>query len=308
MEQAKSDPREGGVEQRALALDHVPVIGSVGRRQPLCGTRDEVGHHCIDGDPSAGDEDPGLSGCPEIRLVAPRDHFSLQRQGSVLLAHRAIGPDGQQPTAWTLDPLAGGKGHRGMANVEQLPLMLLGGFGNFRHRGEAGVEARRDIEPRGQRGDDLAGPVPRQDATGIGDADNHRPGAASLRVGNGQVGEAAIGLAAVKPQLADTPIGTPIDDSLRRLGCELVGYVTKKEEIGSVDLHGGSGETQRTELLSLPVSILAAKWEGRQQAVGKISTQGLLPVRDHLAPIVSAPASSYSLLPVRGEKVPRRSG
>ena len=150
-----------------------------------------------------------------------------------------------------------------MANVEQLPLMLLGGFGNFRHRGEAGVEARRDIEPRGQRGDDLAvqcrGRMPPALAT---------PTiivlAPSLRVGNGQVGEAAIGLAAVKPQLADTPIGTPIDDSLRRLGCELVGYVTKKEEIGSVDLHGGSGETQRTELLSLPVSILAAKWEGRQ--------------------------------------------
>ena len=71
VQQAEADSGVGGMEQRALPLDHVPVMRVGGRRQPFRGAGDEVGDHRVNADAIAGDEDAGLAGGAEI-CVEPR--------------------------------------------------------------------------------------------------------------------------------------------------------------------------------------------------------------------------------------------
>ena len=67
VQQAEADTGVGGMKQRALTFDQVPVVGIVGGRQPLDGTGDEIGDDGIDGDAAAGDEDSRLTGGAERR-------------------------------------------------------------------------------------------------------------------------------------------------------------------------------------------------------------------------------------------------
>ena len=99
VDQPQRDPGIGGVEQRALALDQVPMVGVVGRAQPFDRARHEIGDDRVDRDAVAGDEDAGLAGGAEIGLEPARPHLLFERQRGEHLADRAIGADRQQPLA-----------------------------------------------------------------------------------------------------------------------------------------------------------------------------------------------------------------
>ena len=97
--EAERDAGIGGVEQRALAFDHIPMIGVARRAQPLDRARDEIGDDRVDRHAVAGDEDAGLAGGAEIGVEAARPHLLFERQRGEHLADRAIGADRQQPLA-----------------------------------------------------------------------------------------------------------------------------------------------------------------------------------------------------------------
>ena len=96
----------GGVKQRALALDQVPMVGVVGRAQPLDRAGHEIGDDRVDRHAVAGDKDAGLAGGAEIGLEAARPHLLFERQRGEHLADRAVGADRQQALAGALDAVA----------------------------------------------------------------------------------------------------------------------------------------------------------------------------------------------------------
>src|SRR5215469_4184738 len=194
-------PRKRGVEQGALALYDVPMSLRCGGRQPFDGARDEVGHDSIDCNTAAGNEHAGLSGCPELGVEAPCLHFALKRERRILLADRAISPDGQEPLAAPLCTLAGRKLLVGVTHIEQTTAMLFGGFFDGRNAREASMQSARHVETCLDRVDDARCPIFRQNPSGVGDADNERLGAPGDRLSNCHICEAKIGAATREPQL-----------------------------------------------------------------------------------------------------------
>ena len=78
VEQAQRHAGEGGMEERALALDQVPAVVVARRRELLDRAGDEIGDDGIDRHALAGDQDAGLAGRAEIGGDAPL----AQRRGS----------------------------------------------------------------------------------------------------------------------------------------------------------------------------------------------------------------------------------
>lgn len=99
MEQAEADGCVGGVEQRALPLDHVPVIGRVVGRKQLDATGHKVGDDRVDGEAATADQHASLARRAEGRRDTPSTEVTLQGKGSVFLADRAIGVDCQHALA-----------------------------------------------------------------------------------------------------------------------------------------------------------------------------------------------------------------
>ena len=97
--QRQRHARVGRVEQAALALDQVPVVGVVVRGQPLDRAGHEVGDHRVERHAAAGDQDAGLAGGAEGRGHAARPHLALHGERGVHLADRAVGAHGEQPPA-----------------------------------------------------------------------------------------------------------------------------------------------------------------------------------------------------------------
>jgi hypothetical protein len=75
-------PANEGMEQGSLPLDEVPVRRMGLGRQPFDGARDEVGHHRVDRDAAARDEDAGLTRGAEIG-VSPRARISRSSASAV---------------------------------------------------------------------------------------------------------------------------------------------------------------------------------------------------------------------------------
>ena len=81
-------PEYDGMEQRALALDpeQLAAARDALEHELLGGAGDEVGDDGVDGDPPAGDRDPGLAGRDELardaRAVAPRRRARARRSSS----------------------------------------------------------------------------------------------------------------------------------------------------------------------------------------------------------------------------------
>ena len=99
------------------------------------------------------------------------------------------------------------------------------------------MQAARDVDAGLDRRDDRRDPVLRQHAAGIDGADDEGLRAGRARLRDVHVGQAGVGLAAGKPQLADAPFAPPVDDAVGGLGGERVGDVAEKEEIGLFDRH-----------------------------------------------------------------------
>ena len=66
VEEPQRHAGEGGMEERALALDQVPAVVVARRRELLDRAGDEIGDDGVDRDALAGDQDAGLAGRPEI--------------------------------------------------------------------------------------------------------------------------------------------------------------------------------------------------------------------------------------------------
>jgi hypothetical protein len=203
VDQADGDAGEGGVEQRALALDQVPVVGVVGRGQPLDGAGDEVGDNRVDRDAVAGDEDAGLAGRSEVGLHAALAHLGLEGERRVHLADRAVGADREQALAGALPAVGDVEVAGRVAHVEELSAEPLGGLAQPRHVVQLLVQARRQVHARLQGLDEHVGPGLGDPAAAVGDADDHRLDAGRLGLGDGHVLQAEIGVAVGQAQLAD---------------------------------------------------------------------------------------------------------
>jgi hypothetical protein len=231
------NPGEGGVEQRALALDDVPMLRLVGRGQPLGGAGDEVGDHGIDRDPVAGDEDAGLAGRPEVGVEAAPAHLALERQRGVHLADRAVGADGEQALAGTLDPVADAEALARMAHVEQPLAETLGPVAELRQVAEPAVQPGGDVVAEIERPLEDVEPGLGDHPAAVGHADDQAARAGLAGLQQAHLGEPEVGPAAVETQLAETPLGPPMGDPGRRLGGELVRCVAEKHQIRVLDRH-----------------------------------------------------------------------
>ena len=98
VDQAERDARVHRMQERALALDPEQLAAALDAldHEPLGGAGDEVGDDGVDGDPPAGDRDPGLPGRDEHASARPRRarlEVELERDGH--LPDRAVGADRQ---------------------------------------------------------------------------------------------------------------------------------------------------------------------------------------------------------------------
>ena len=237
MQQAQAHPCVGGVEQRSLAFDHVPVVRRGVRGQPLGGSRDEVRHHGVNRDPASGDENAGLTGGPEIGVDAAAPHLALDRQRRVHLTARAIGADGQQAPSRPLGPGAGLERRGWLANVEQSTAGALGGGVHTGDVGESRMQTAGHVEAVIEGVDDGRGPVFLHETALVGDAQDQRAGAALRGFGRRHLLEADVGLAAVEADLADAPLRPPGGDTARGLGCQRVARVTQEQQVRGFDHH-----------------------------------------------------------------------
>ena len=88
MHQAQRHPGISRVKKRALALDHVPVVGGVVGRQGLRRAGDEIGDHSVHGDTRPSDHDAGLAGRPEGGWHATRREGAGEGQLYFRIAQR----------------------------------------------------------------------------------------------------------------------------------------------------------------------------------------------------------------------------
>ena len=145
VDQAERDPGIGGVKQRALALDQVPVVGVVGRAEPLDRAGHEIGDDRVDRHAVAGDKDAGLAGGAEIGLDAARPHLLFERQRREHFSDRAVGADRQQALAGTLDAGADREIAGRVAHVVDFASEPRGGIAQGRDVGEAVMQPTGQI-------------------------------------------------------------------------------------------------------------------------------------------------------------------
>ena len=119
----------------------------------------------------------------------------------------------------------------------QLAGVALCRLGDARDVAKTDMQPRRHVQSGVERFDDAVNPVIRQDAACVDHTHNH--GFRTLRGGvlNAQVAETDVGLAPVKAQLAEAPVGTPVDDSLRGFCGELIMGVAEVQQIWVLDFH-----------------------------------------------------------------------
>ena len=240
VQKTQRDAREGWMEQRALTFDDIPMVGFVVRRDPFGSACDEIRHNGIDGDAAARNEHASLAGGAEFGVEAEPAHLALHGQGGVFLADRAVRADGEQAPAGALRAFAGCEGDVREAHVMQLAAMPRRRGRDFGDGAEPLVQAGRNIEAGVECGDDLTDPVIGQHAAGIGDANHHGLRPLGGRIGDADVGQTGIGLAALQPQLTDAPLRPPVDDALRGLGSQLVVDVAEEKQVGLCNIHVAS--------------------------------------------------------------------
>ena len=227
----------GGVEEAALALDQVPVVGVVVGRQPLDRAGHEVGDHRVERHAVAGDEDAGLAGGAEGRGHAAGVHLPLHRERGVHLADRAVGADGEAAPAGAALAVGDRVAVRRHADVVQPAAVRHRRGDELRLVAQQVVQAGGEVEPGASASVEDADPGGRDHPAAVGDADDQRPGPGGGGLGDGHVGQAHVGLAALHAVLADGGVGAPVADALRHLGRERVGRVAEEEQVGGLD-HG----------------------------------------------------------------------
>ncbi len=199
---------------------------------PLCGARDEIGHHCVDGNPPPGNEYAGLASCAEVSIPALSAHRGFKTERGVLLSDGAVGSDCQEAIATTFGALARRKCAIGDAHVVKAAPVALGCSSDCRNSLKCHMEAGGDIESGLQRLNDAAHPAFLEDAARIGYGDNHGFGPLGFRVARRHVIQVDIGLAPAEPPLADAPAFAPVCDTGCCLDSQVVGRVSEEQKKG----------------------------------------------------------------------------
>ena len=150
-----------------------------------------------------------------------------------------------------LVPLPVAKVMVGMADVVQLPAMLRRAAAAISGTAPAGYAGRLRHRARRSSAATIARiQCSRQHAAGIGDADDHRPGAPRLRLRRSSCLAGRNRPCSRRAGAGRRTIRAPVDDALRRLGRELVGHIAQEQEVGSADFH--DGPSRQRKRFSLP--------------------------------------------------------
>ena len=233
MQQPRRHAGIGGVEQRSLPLDHIPVpVIRIGAEHFGC-AGEEVGDDGINGYAAAGDHDARLAG----RAKVAGEPFVGKRPGQgkrrIFFSQCTIRAHRQQTLAAALAPGADRNVGRWRPHVNQAAPQAFGQMAQLQIARERRMHAADQIETRSQRFRHCRQPARRHDAPRIGHADNHRPGASGIglrgRHGrqfgrDGRIRQAVLANAFVSRPVAQTEGGL----------CEPgFGRVTQKKQIGS---------------------------------------------------------------------------
>lgn len=241
VQQPQAHARIGRVKQRALPLDHIPMVWCRRRREQLGRTGDEVRDHGVDGKAAPADQQACLTGGTEIGVPARSTHIAFKRERCVFLADRAIGADGQQSAPASPRPGADRQGDaRGKVPDIVDPAAQCGG-----PRRDLGavhqpvMKARREIEPGIERAEQYRQPIVGYPAAERRDADHQRPCTRGRSLGDGKGGKVDRHAAVWQTNLRHTPFAAPVQEPQCGLRIETIRYVANKQRIGTRDVEPG---------------------------------------------------------------------
>ena len=249
------------MEQRALAFDHVPVVG---RGVAATASRPRRRRSRRPPHPSACRR--RRSGCRSGRWRGnrhprPRALKPAQRQRGVLLAQRAIGADGEQPLAAalacrspTVRPCGGGARRSAARRSAARGLAQAGTIRQSR------MHAADDVQPglhrRDQRGTQPAGMTPPAVATPI--TSDRAPAARPPRPGQLRQPRST-----VPPGSANSPMqrsARPVAQAEGGLGVAGFGRVAEEQQIGLAQRHRAEGLARGLLAFSSPSLAAALHW------------------------------------------------
>ena len=245
VQQSERHSGEGGMEERALPLDHVPVIGRGVRTQHLRGAGLEIRDDRVHRQPPAGDHDPGLAGSAYIHIDSTFGEGPRDRKGRIFLAERTVRPDRQQPLARPLPAGRRGYARRRRSHIDQPAAMAIGGFGQGGNVAQPNMHPADDVETGLQGLDERRQPAPRDHAPFIGDANHQRPRAARTGLRRRQPRQAGRDLASRAGKLAHAGIRRPVAKAEGRLGVARLLNVDEEQEVGLRKRQHGHGLGER---------------------------------------------------------------
>ena len=216
VDQAERDTGVRGVQERTLPLDPQQPFprGRRPRRRAARRRRREVRDDRVDGDPPAGDRDPGLAGRHEHRIEAAALRLAVELERDGHLPDRAVGADGEDDPRVELEVRAGrdvqtvGR----LAQVAQLDTVARGELDQLGVVLQVLVQAVLDVEPCRDALLQQLAPGGREAAALGGDADERRRRAE---------GEAVLDRADDRDALVALARALGVDDRHGRVGAVL---------------------------------------------------------------------------------------
>ena len=240
VDQAERHARVRGVESDALALDpeqlspaRVPLDD-----EPLGRAGDEVGDDRVDGDPPAGDRDPGLAGRDEDRRE-PAARCASRSSSS----ETVIFPIAQsEPTVSTIvagssrfSPVGHVQTGGRLAQVAQLDAVLARELDQLRVVAQELVQAVLDVEPARDAALQELAPRRREAAARRGDADERRRRVEAERVVDGADDrDPLVGLPRpLRVEDRDDRVGAVANDAAHRLAVVRIAGLALSEDPGT---------------------------------------------------------------------------
>ena len=242
--------RHAGVrrmKQRALTLDHVPMIGRRIGREQFRRAGCKVRCHCVQRNAAARDQDSCLAGRAEVDGDTARTHRLGQGERGVFLAEGAVGSDSEQPLARPTSAAAGREGLSWQPHVDESYTAFVSRCRKSGHAFERPMHAAYDIQARGDRGVQHRFPLTRNLPADRCNADHERSRAGPRCLVRSHVGQSEIEPSLRQAQLGFAGIARPIVQAACGLGFCFVLSVADEQEIGLAqrEQHGGSGRCSR---------------------------------------------------------------
>ena len=179
------------MKERALALDHVPVVRRGVGAQDLRGARHEVGDDGVDRHAAARDHDPGLPGRAEVGIDAARGASRPSSASAVYFLPSAQSvPTVSRRLPLRLRPVATGMfGGGWRTSMSRRPSRSAAALSSG-ERAEPPVHAGDEVEARFEALEQARDPVRLEDAARVRDADDERARATRMRLARRQLRQA----------------------------------------------------------------------------------------------------------------------